>query len=388
MLVVLVDVFGMTLVLPLLAIYAETFAATALQASLLVSVFAGCQLVAAPLIGQWSDRIGRKPMLLASQVGTFIGFVVLAKAGALWMVFLGRIIDGITAGNLSLAQSYIADHTAPADRTKAFGMIGMAFGIGLFVGPGVTGILSAQFGLQAPIWLAAVLSLISILCTAALLDNSRSAAPGPRPAMLNWRTYATYFQRPIMGDRLRQFLCYVMSFSMFISGFALFAERRFEWLGAPFGPREIGLVFALVGLVGIVVQGLTLGRMVERYGDARVVAIGLCLLAAGFIGLGLSSSIAVLAVSATALAFGTSVVRPALSSLISQQAGPHEQGLVAGLTTSIVSVAAIVSPIIGGTLIGRGWLVGWAATAASLATLALWLTMRSRSTAPSSAASR
>ena len=150
-LIVLVDVFGMTLVLPLLAIYAETFAATPLQATLLVSAFAACQLVSGPLIGYASDRTGRKLMLIVSQVGTLIGFIVLGRATALWMIFVSRIIDGSTAGNLSLAQAYIADNTPPQERGKAFGLIGIAFGLGFFVGPALTGLLSARFGLRTPI---------------------------------------------------------------------------------------------------------------------------------------------------------------------------------------------------------------------------------------------
>ena len=168
---VLVDVFGMPLVIPLLAIYAESLHATPLQATLLVSVYAACQLVSGPLIGHMSDRTGRKPMLLISQVGTCIGFLVLASATSLWMVYLSRIIDGITAGNLTLAQAYIADNTPPERRAKSFGLIGIAFGLGFFIGPSVTGILSARYGLNAPIYLAAAMSATSILCTATLLKQ-------------------------------------------------------------------------------------------------------------------------------------------------------------------------------------------------------------------------
>jgi len=134
-LIVLVDVFGMTLVIPLLAIYAETLGATPLQATLLVSVFAVCMLLSGPLIGWASDHYGRKPLLLISQIGTFIGFVVMARASSLWMLYLARIIDGATAGNLTIAQAYIADNTPPERRAKAFGLIGIAFGAGFFIGP-------------------------------------------------------------------------------------------------------------------------------------------------------------------------------------------------------------------------------------------------------------
>jgi len=171
-LIVLVDVFGMTLVIPLLAIYAETFHATPLQATMLVSVFAACQLISGPVIGHMSDRVGRKRMLLISQIGTFIGFIVMARAAALWMLYVARVLDGSTAGNLSLAQAYISDHTEPSQRAKSFGLIGIAFGVGFFIGPSLTGYLSAKYSMTTPIYLAAVMSATSILCTATLLKGN------------------------------------------------------------------------------------------------------------------------------------------------------------------------------------------------------------------------
>ena len=167
-LIVLVDIFGMTLVFPLLGIYAEHFSATPLQATLLVSVFAGCQLVAGPIIGSLSDRFGRKRLLLLCQLGTFVGFVIMAKAHVLWMLYLARAIDGTTAGNLALAQAYIADTTKPENRTRSFALIGIAFGLGFFVGPALTGYL-VRYGMNAPIWAAAGMSALSIVCTLVLL---------------------------------------------------------------------------------------------------------------------------------------------------------------------------------------------------------------------------
>jgi len=369
-LIVLVDVFGLTLVLPLLAIYAESFHATALQATLLVSVFAVCQLVSGPLIGHASDRTGRKPMLLLSQVGTFIGFIVLARATTLWMIYLSRIIDGATAGNLSLAQAYIADNTAPQHRAKSFGLIGIAFGLGFFVGPSLTGFLSAKYGLTTPIYLAAFMSAMSILCTATLLQAGGGTQPSSlahRRDALSWRTYAQYFSRPGLRRRLFQFLFFMLAFSTFISGFALFAERRFEWQGHPFGPREIGYVFGYVGFIGIILQGGLIGRLVTRFGEASLVAAGFISLVLAYIGLGIVDSVALLLVVATVSAFGNGVIRPALSSLITQHAGEHEQGVVLGLTQSLMSIASMVAPIVAGILIQHRQLTLWAWLAAGLA---------------------
>ena len=374
-LIVLVDVFGMTLVIPLLAIYAETFHATPLQATMLVSVYAACQLVSGPLIGHISDRVGRKPMLLISQVGTFIGFIVMARARALWMLYLARVLDGSTAGNLSLAQAYISDHTEPSQRAKSFGLIGIAFGVGFFIGPSLTGYLSAKYGMTTPIYLAAVMSATSILCTATLLKGGPQSqhAFDDREAALRWRTYAKYFGRPGLRERLLQFLFFITSFSLFISGFALFAERRFTYQGHPFGPREIGYVFGYVGLLGIILQGGLIGRLVKRFGEAMLVAAGFVALVIGYFGLGIASSFALLMLTGTLAAFGNGVIRPALTSLITQQAGRQEQGVVLGITQSLMSMASIVAPVVGGLLIERQMLKEWAWAAAGLAAVGVAL---------------
>ena len=374
-LIVLVDVFGMTLVIPLLAIYAETLHATPLQATMLVSVYAACQLVSGPMIGHVSDRVGRKPMLLMSQFGTFDGFLVMANAKTLWVLYLARVLDGSTAGNLSLAQAYISDHTEPSQRAKSFGLIGIAFGVGFFIGPSLTGYLSAKYGMTTPIYLAACMSATSILATATLLKGGRTAeshhAFDDREKALHWRTYAKYFGRPGLRERLLQFLFFITSFSMFISGFALFAERRFTYQGHPFGPREIGYVFGYVGFLGIILQGGLIGRLVKRFGEAMLVAAGFIALAVGYFGLGFATSFVLLMITGTLAAFGNGVIRPALTSLITQQAGRQEQGVVLGITQSLMSMASIISPVIAGLLIERQMLTEWAWVAAALAAIGI-----------------
>src|SRR4029077_1543312 len=178
-LIVVVDVLGLTIILPLLPFYAESLGATPRVVGLLVSAYAICQLIAGPPLGHLSDRIGRRPVLLVSQVGTCIGFLILAYANTLWVVFLARIIDGLTAGNLTVAQAYIADVTDPEHRTRSFGIIGIAFGLGFLVGPGISGFL-AQFGNVYPIFAAAGLSFTSILCTYFLLPGVK---PHPHPEL-------------------------------------------------------------------------------------------------------------------------------------------------------------------------------------------------------------
>ena len=381
-LIVLVDVFGLTLVIPLLAIYAEHYGATPLEATLLVSTYALCQLVSGPILGRISDRVGRKPMLLVSQVGTFLGLLLLARANALWMIYVSRVIDGSTAGNLALAQAYISDNTKPEDRAKSFALIGIAFGVGFFIGPSVTGMLVA-YGLAAPVYLAAALSMTSILCTAFLLPGGPPPAAagggdagpgGRRPSAFALKTYTTYFSRPILGGLFAQFFCFAFAFATFTSGFALFAERRFTWGGHPFGPREIGFLFAYSGFLGIIVQGGLIGRLVKRFGERALVAAGFVCMTIGYATLGVVGAVAMLLVASTFASFGNAVLRPTLSSLVTQAAGRGEQGVVIGLTQSLMSVAQMIAPLLAGVLLGRGLLGAWALVAAAAAGTGVVLT--------------
>lgn len=387
-LIVLVDVFGLTLVIPLLTIYAETLSASPLQATMLISVYAAFQLISGPIIGQWSDRYGRKPLLLISQIGTFLGFLLMARAQTLWVLYVARILDGATAGNLSLAQAYISDHTAPEDRAKSFGLIGIAFGVGFFIGPTLTGYLAARYSLTTPIYLAACMSATSVLCTATLLKGGGQSAHAfdDRRAALRWRTFASYFTRPGLSRQLMQFAFFITSFSMFISGFALFAERRFTYDGQPFGPREIGYVFGYVGFLTIILQGGLIGRLVKRFGEPALVAAGFVALVLGYFSLGLSTSISSLLWMGLLASFGNGVIRPALTSLITQQADRKEQGVVLGLTQSLMSMASIVAPIVAGLLIERQMLTEWAWVAAGLAAVGVALSRQGFSLRASPAA--
>ncbi|MBZ0232221.1 MAG: MFS transporter [Deltaproteobacteria bacterium] len=370
-LIVLVDVLGLTIVIPLLAIYAESFGATPTIASLLIPTFAVCQLLAGPVLGRLSDRHGRRPILLISQFGTLLGFVLLAEARTLWMVFAGRALDGMTAGNLAVAQAYIADHTPPEKRARAFGLIGIAFGLGFLVGPAISGWL-AHYDYSAPFWAAACMSAMSIAGTWFLLPRHETptAEPGrARPGILDWEVYVEYFRRPVLRGVLLQFFVYMIAFTLFTGGFALFAERHLRWDGELFTPREIGFTFAGAGLVGAIVQGGFMGRLVGALGESRLAVVGFCSLGAGYVVLGFADTITLLAVSTALSAFGGSVVRPALTSLVTQLGGRSEQGSVLGMTQALSSIAAICAPPIAGILIEHDLGAAWAWLAAGFAIL-------------------
>ncbi len=374
-LIVLVDVLGFTIVIPLLALYAEKFGASPLVATTIVSCYAVCSLISTPVIGRLSDQFGRKRLLLVSQAGTFLGFIMLGFSEALWMVFVGRILDGITAGNLSIAQAYISDHTEPENRSKAFGIIGIAFGIGFMFGPALGGWLGS-YGMHLPFLVAAGLSLLSMTCTYTLLvDEKPSEIPvattvagpgGRRPGAFDLATYKEYFQRPGLAALYVQFFLFTFAFSCFTSGFALFAEARFAWTA-----KETGWMFAFAGFLGIILQGGLLGRLVKKFGEAKLVVAGFIAAAAAYLLLGFAETLAMLVFSAIINSFGNGVLRPVLTSRITQAVGRHEQGVAIGISGSLSSVAMTMAPPAGGLMIDHKWLFLWALIPAGTSLLGL-----------------
>jgi MFS transporter, DHA1 family, tetracycline resistance protein len=375
-LIVSVDVLGLTIILPLLPFYAEKLGASPTVVGLLVSTYAFCQLIAGPMLGRLSDHTGRKPLLLVSQLGTFIGFLILAYANVLWLVFLSRVIDGLTAGNLSLAQAYISDVTKPEERAKSFALIGIAFGMGFLIGPGISGYLS-QFSYQYPIFAAAALSATSILSTYFLLPSStpvaRDATVPRKFTVFDWGNYLRYFREPGLAPLLWQFLAFTLAFSMFISGFPLFAERRFVWHERPFGPKEVGYTYAYIGMLGVVLQGGLMGKLVKVFGEITLVRAGFFLAMVGMAAFGFTYGIPALLVVSAVASTGMGAIRPALTSLITQRAARSEQGVALGLTQSLASISSIAAPAIAGLLIDHSLLTAWALVAAGISGAALLL---------------
>ncbi len=348
-LIVAVDVLGFTMILPLLPFYAQKYGASPFLVGVLATTFAVCQLLSGPFLGRVSDRYGRKPVLMLSQFGTFIGFIMLGLANSLPIIFLSRIIDGATAGNLTIAQAAIADVTPPEERAKAFGVIGIAFGLGFLIGPAISAAL-APLGVHYPAYGAALLSFISICATWRLLPKATVQVDSTENSKSS-KKVLNYFRQPNMRWLLVEFLIFGFIFAGFTSGFALFAERRFTWHDKPFGAPEVALLFTYSGFLGLIFQGFILGRMVKKFGEARLVLAGFASMAISYFILSQAYSIEWLVVASTIGSFGTGVIRPALTALVSQTAGPREQGAALGATQSLGSMGQIFAPLISGGII-------------------------------------
>jgi MFS family permease len=365
--VVAVDATGMGIILPLLPFYSQRLGATPFIVGSLISVYALCQLVAGPVVGMLSDRYGRRSVLIVSQIGTLAGFVLLASATSLTLVFLARIIDGLTSGNISVAHAYAAEHSAPATRKQALGTTSGAIGTGLLLGPVLSSFL-VQFGSTAPIWAAALLSLISIVATIELLPRDRPPSATlcvqrvlePEPARVLW-------VMPYTWALLGLLILFFFVNSMFLSQIALFLSARFSWHGHPFGARELGGVFAYAGFINIIVQGLLITRANRFVSDRITVVAAFACMGAGFSGIAVVGKVGLLAVFLTLIILGITFIRTTLTAELSRSVPPNRQGIIMGLNQSLMSGANIVAPLLSGALIGHRLYAAWAFAMAVIA---------------------
>ncbi|NWF62737.1 MAG: MFS transporter [Chloroflexi bacterium] len=366
-LVVFIDLLGFSLILPLLPYYAEKYGATQFVTGLLVASYAAMQLIGAPLLGRLSDRYGRRPILVASVFGTFLGFLLLGFANeigsfmanafnpqaanifVLGILFLSRMVDGLTGGNLSVAQAYIADVTDAQNRSKGLGMIGAAFGMGFIIGPATGGILS-QWGYAIPGLAAAVMSFINLLLIyfwlpESLTEGKRVAMPEKKPAV----TLNALFKalaRPFTGAILTARFFYGLAFAVFQTIFALYALQKFN-----FEARDTGFILTYMGLLSVFVQGFLIGRLTKRFREDTLILIGSILMTLSLLGWALTPSVFWLLVVLAPTAISGGILNTLLSSTLTKSVQPQEIGGILGLGASIESVTRIFAPIIGGYLL-------------------------------------
>lgn len=378
-LIVMTDVVGFGIMVPLLPFYAMHTGASAFEVGLLLSVYSLCQLLAGSPLGQWSDRIGRRPVLLISQLGTIAGYVLLALSQQLWLIFLARIIDGLTAGNISVAQAYVSDNTSRDKRTKAFGIVGAAFGLGMLLGPTLGGLL-ARRSLQTPIWAAAALSALSLVATATLLPKGKPVArQGPKQDFLPFRAMRNFYTDATTGGLFVLLTCFYFAFALFVSGFALFLAAKVTLHGQRVGPQSVGLLFAYAGLINLFLQAFLLERIIKLCSERKLLVAGFLLMAGGYAGLSLCHTVTITLAFLTLNNVGGAVLRPVITSQISKRTAPERQGLAMGVTQSVMAATSIAAPLLSGLLIQGGYYKSWALSASLVAFFGAWGSVRMRS---------
>jgi multidrug resistance protein len=343
-LTVFIDLIGFGMIIPILPLYALHFHASESVNGLLVGIYSGMQFIFAPVLGKISDRVGRRPVLIVSLLGTATGFAIMGFAGSLMWLFIARIVDGISGGNISTAQAYIADITGPEERSKAMGLIGAAFGLGFILGPAIGGILS-QYSIAAPFLFASALALINAILVFIRLPESLS--PEHRATAAEAAPIAEVFKHgwhlpAIMGS----YFFSIAGFSIMTTNYALFTHERFGY-----DQRQNGYVFAFIGLIGALVQGGLLRQLLKRKSEKSLAVMGVALLIVGMALLPLVGGlVALLAVSAV-VGIGNSFVTPTLNGLASRSAERTWQGRVIGLMQSSGSLARWIGPFIAGKLL-------------------------------------
>jgi DHA1 family tetracycline resistance protein-like MFS transporter len=348
--IVFVDLLGFSLILPLLPYYAETFGANPTVTGFLVASYALAQLLGAPLLGRLSDRVGRRPVLIVSIFGTFLGFLLLGFARALWVLFAARIIDGLTGGNISVAQAYITDVTDEKNRAKALGMIGAAFGLGFIIGPAVGGLMST-WGYSVPAFAAAALSFINLAAVFFFLPESLTPA---RRAMLAQRPRPSFtveafwcaLNRPRVGPLLHTRLFFALASATFQTVFTLYAQYR---LGLDV--RTTGLVLAYVGVLAVIVQGGAIGWMTKRYSEKQLIFTSAVVMTLALAAWAFVPNLWTLLIVLAPLSAANGTLNTVLNSALTKSVYPEEVGGTLGLAASIESFSRVVAPSVGGVLL-------------------------------------
>jgi DHA1 family tetracycline resistance protein-like MFS transporter len=349
---VFIDLVGFGIVIPVLPFYVEgtQFHASPRAVGLLFASYSLMQLVFTPILGRMSDRYGRRPVLFFSLLGTSLGFFILGFATTLWMLFAGRIIDGITGGNISTAQAYIADVTTEENRAKGMGLIGAAFGLGFIFGPAIGGILS-RWGVHVPFLFAGALSLANATLLYFVLPETVTPDHPARASAATgrWSQLVRALRQSRLAFVLAIYFLFVTAFSIMTASFGLFTLYRFG-----FDAHDTGWIFAFVGVVGALVQGGLIGRLVKAFGEPPLVIAGALLFTASLVLIPLTGpgtgTAALLALGAL-FALGNGLATPSLTSLASKSAGAGEQGGVLGVTQSVASLSRVVGPLISAALI-------------------------------------
>lgn len=339
-----VDIIGFSMLIPMLPYFVTHFGASAFVVGLLFAVFQLCQLLSAPLWGNLSDRIGRKFVLVTSQIGATIGWTMLAFSPNIVWVFIARVVEGVSGGNIGITQAYVADLVEARQRARAFALIGATFGAGMVFGPVIGGVLFAKYGFKAPFLAAAALQALTLLLTLLLVPESRKREDREYTQL---RQVLGSFRNPAVARALVQRLALSLGLYGWYAVIALYLQRQ---LG--FTLTRTDFFFAGFAMLSVLMNAVVVGRISQRAGDRRMSNIGLLSLFAGFVLLVFVHGIALLAVSIALFSFGSALAQNGITALISNSVTDREQGAVLSTGSSLDSLSGVIAPPLSTGILG------------------------------------
>ncbi len=373
--IVLVDLLGFSIVMPLLAPFAREYQFSPSQIGWLLAAYPLAQLFAAPILGRLSDRYGRRPVLAASQFGTALSFLILGLSNNFTVMLLARLLDGASGGNILVAQAYVADVTKPEERSRGYGLIGMAFGLGFVLGPLLSLALvelpvPADWRLRVPFLAAAGFSTLAWVLVVVRLPESlpRDARERQAARVLSRRGLLEAMTTPGVGRMIALGALTILAFAALEGTLSLYLGERQGW-----GPGGVLLGFAYLGLVTAMVQGGIVRRLVPKLGEPRLIVSGLILLAFGFLGLAVAGGTLPILLSVTLVGVGQGLASPTISGLLSRITPATEQGAIFGTFSSAQTLARMTNYLVANLLFGRGSTAApfWEAAAIVLCALGL-----------------
>ncbi len=358
LLVVFINLVGFGLVIPLLPFYAKALNASPWQVTAMFSAYSLGQFIAEPFWGRLSDRIGRRPVLIVTILANTLSYVALAFAPNIAWAFAIRLASGFGSGNISTIQGYMADVTPPEKRAARMGLLGAAFGMGFVVGPTLGGLLpglakvfghseTGRLAFQIPLLTAAALAAIAALGVFLFVVESRAPSHKDAPVVRRRDHLAAAAAHPVLSRVLLVTLISTAAFAGMESVFGLWTQARFDW-----GPRQVGLCFAVIGVIASVGQGLITGRLARRFGEAKVLTAGLAIIAVSLTLTPFVPSSAFVPLAVGCTAFGQSLVFPCVAALISRATPADKQGAMLGLNMAAGSLARMTGPLLAGPLFG------------------------------------
>jgi MFS family permease len=353
--VTFIDIVGFSMLIPMLPYFVTHFGASAFVVGLLMATFSLCQLVSAPLWGYISDRTGRKMVLIISQIGATIGWAMLGLApniaaplavAPIVVVFAARVVEGISGGNISITQAYVADLVVPKDRSRAFGLIGAMFAAGMVFGPAGGGLLYGKFGFAMPFLVAAGLQFLTLLLTIVMLPESRAHLEGEE--RLGFDAILASFHKPRLARILWQKLAIALALYGWFAVFALYLQRQLS-----FTLTQTDYLFSGFAIFSAVMNAVVVGRVSARLGDRAMSNVGLGCLIAGFALVPFVHNVVpFLALAMMLFGFGMALTNTGITALISNTASDREQGTVLGASSSLDSLSGILAPPVSTEILG------------------------------------